>query len=178
MKETIQQTEGLCKEAATNIRNAYDKGYKQGYADGEKASKAVFTSGILKGREEAWECAREIVGDMVEPHFESAYMVDIFGCESAITAMTNNSATEAISKIKEYEGKKKSEDRIRVGDEVSDGFDVSGVVTMITPVKIAYVLWHDGSGGRRDFDDLKKTGRHFDAIPEVLGKLAGVNHDD
>ena len=89
MKETIQQTEGLCKEAATNIRNAYDKGYKQGCADGEKASKAVFTSGILKGREEAWECAREIVGDMVEPHFESAYMVE--GINVSVTTSTTPS---------------------------------------------------------------------------------------
>lgn len=33
-KETISQTEGLCKEVATCIRIAYDKGYKQGFKDG------------------------------------------------------------------------------------------------------------------------------------------------
>lgn len=33
-KETISQTEGLCKEVANCIRNAYDRGYKQGIKDG------------------------------------------------------------------------------------------------------------------------------------------------
>ena len=173
MKETIQQTEGLCKEAATNIRNAYDKGYKQGCADGEKASKAVFTSGILKGRKEAWECARKMGLELTRDTVNK-----IFNGYDYFTAIKYLSASECIQKIKEYEEKQKANDEIKVGDEVSDGFDCTGVVTMITPIKIAYVLWRDGSGGRRDLNDLKKTGRHFDAIPEVLGKLAGVNHDD
>ena len=32
-KETISQTEGLCKEVTNCIRNAYDRGYKQGRKD-------------------------------------------------------------------------------------------------------------------------------------------------
>ena len=108
-KETISQTEGLCKEVANCIRNAYDKGYKQGQKDMEQDTMAVLENGKMIGREEAWECARKIIEDVVEPHFESAYMVDIFGCESAITAMKNNSASEAIAKIKEYEEKQKQD---------------------------------------------------------------------
>ena len=100
-KETISQTEGLCKEATTNIRNAYDKGYKQGYADGEKASKAVFTSGILKGREEAWEYARKIAEreDDMRNCFHDIAPAEIFG---------KYSVSEAIAKIKEYEEKQKA----------------------------------------------------------------------
>lgn len=36
-KETISQTEGLCKEVANCIRNAYDRGYKQGFKDAAKS---------------------------------------------------------------------------------------------------------------------------------------------
>ena len=112
-KETISQTEGLCKEVAMCVRNAYERGYKQGFKDGnydkEFFCNLNFEHGTYKGLDLAWECARKIVGDVVEPHFESGYMVDIFGCESAITAMTNNSASEAIAKIKEYEEKQKAD---------------------------------------------------------------------
>lgn len=103
-KETISQTEGLCKEATTNIRNAYDKGYKQGCADGEKASKAVFTSGILKGREEAWECARKMGLNLTKDTVNK-----IFNGYDYFTAIKYLSASECIQKIKEYEEKQKAD---------------------------------------------------------------------
>ena len=173
-KETISQTEGLCKEVANCIRNAYDRGYKQGQKDMEQNTMAVLENGKMIGREDAWECARKIVGDLVEPHFESGYMVDIFRCESAISAMTCNSASEAIAKIKEYEEKQKQDDdEIKVGDEVTwRGFHDKGVVTRVNEV-CCYVMWHDGSSDIRDKDDLNKTGKHIDVLDEILEQLKG-----
>lgn len=106
MSKDYSNLEGLIGNVKESIRNAYDKGYKQGFNEGFNDGKA---QGRNEGLFEAWECAKKIVGDVVEPHFENAYMVDIFRCESAITAMTNNSASEAIAKIKEGEEKQKAD---------------------------------------------------------------------
>lgn len=135
MSKDYSNIEGLIGNVKESIRNAYDKGYKQGEKDGydsglrgynlqkttmlDKSNfsreqynldlQTSYDCGYQRGLDDVWECCRKIVGDMVEPHFESGYMVDIFRCESAITAMTNNSPSEAIAKIKEYEEKQKAD---------------------------------------------------------------------
>lgn len=169
-KETISQTEGLCKEVATCVRNAYDRGYKQGEKDGYEYGKQ---DGYNRGSYDAWECARKIVETLVEPHFESGYMVNIFRCESAITAMTNNSASEAIAKIKEYEETSKVDDEIKVGDEVEHNFNQYKVVAITESGKCCCV-----GDVTRFFakEDLKKTGRHFDQIEEIM-KQIGVDDE-
>lgn len=137
-------------------------------------NQVIFDKGYKDGLNDAWKYAKKIVGDVVEPNFESGYMVDIFRCESAITAMKNNSPSEAIAKIKEYEEKQKqANDEIKVGDEVIDGevFNSGkGIVTFASPL-LLYVLWYDGSTGKRKLEDIKKTGRHFDQIAEALEQL-------
>lgn len=188
-KETISQTEGLCKEVANCIRNAYDRGYKQGQKDMEQDTMAVLENGKMIGREEAWEYARKIIGDVVEPHFESAYMVDIFRCESSITAMTNNSAIEAITKIKEYEEKQKQTNEIKVGDEIliHNIQDVETYKAVVMDIDMDKGLWifdenacntviepNRYIGGEADIE-VRKTGRHFDQIVEVLKQLKDEN---
>lgn len=151
-------------------RAIFDKGYEQGCNEGFNNGRA---QGRTEGLFEAWECARKIVADMVEPHFKSGYMVDMFGCESAITAMKNNSASEAVKRVKAWEEKQKADSEIKVGDEVVDGEafnSVKGIVTFVSPI-ILYILWYDGSTGRRKLTDVKKTGRTFPKIAEVLEQL-------
>lgn len=190
-KETISQTEGLCKEVATCVRNAYDRGYKQGFKDGNYDKEFFynlnFEHGTNKGLD-AWECARKIVGDVLEPHFKSAYMVDIFRCESAITAMTNNSASEAMAKIKEYEEKQKQdEDEIEVGDEIlihniQDAETYKAVVMDIDMDKGLWIFDENACNtviepnryiGEEADIEVRKTGRTYPQIAEVLEQMKG-----
>ena len=63
-------------------------------------------------------------------------------------------------------------DKFEVGDEVIDNGDY-GVVTWIGDDII--VMWNDGSSGYYGPADVKKTGRHYDEISAVLGKLKEGN---
>ena len=175
-KETISQTEGLCKEVANCIRNAYDRGYKQGQKDMEQDTMAVLENGKMIGREEAWECAKKIAlrKDEARNAFRDIAPVKVF---------EEYSASEAIAKIKEYEDKhsKKQTDEIKIGDEViylndgdsSDGykgivigFDGKGYYN----VKL-YKEWSSWAILLGTY--LIKTGKHFDQIAEVLEQLKG-----
>ena len=80
-------------------------------------------------------------------------------------------ASEAIAKIKEYEDSKQE---IKVGDEV---ITASGkaVVMGVGPVHFEYV-YADGSHGYDEVKNVKKTGRHFPEIAEVLQKMKETNN--
>ena len=83
------------------------------------------------------------------------------------------SPSEAIAKIKEYEEKQKQTNEIKVGDEVIDGEvfnNGKGIVTFASPI-ILCIMWYDGTTGRRNLTDVKKTGRTFPKISEVLEQL-------
>ena len=136
----------------------------------EQDTMAVLENGKMMGRVEAWECCRKLFATMPEKDIEQAFYTEWHN--GGFNALMNLNVTDAIRRIEEYE-KKKKDDEIKVGDEVSDGFDATGVVTMITPIKIAYVLWTDGSTGKRYLEDLKRTGRTFPQIAEILEQLKG-----
>lgn len=171
-KETISQTEGLCKEVATCIRIAYDKGYKQGQKDMEQDTMAVLENGKMIGREEAWECCRKLFATMPEKDIEQAFYTEWHN--GGFNALMNLNVTDAIRRIEEYE-KKKKDDEIKVGDEVTES-DPSGkgIVTRANEV-CCYVMWADGSSGSRGKDDLHKTGKHIDGLDEILKQLQEVN---
>lgn len=127
-----------------------------------------------EGREEAWEAAKKIVlsseyGGIPVGEFQS-----IFGNEAYVSnVFTKISINDAIEKIKSYEEQqKKAADEIKVGDEVT--YDNSiGVVTKKANIGVNkyYVLWKDGSSGHCNKSNLKKTGRHFPQIQEMLDQM-------
>jgi hypothetical protein len=81
----------------------------------------------------------------------------------------SNSASEAIAKLKAIGDK---QDEIKVGDEVKIDGD-KGIVIALQPRP--YVLNEDGTGSlwlsNNDGLANNKTGRHFDAITEVLKQM-------
>lgn len=104
-------------------RAVFDKGYYQGYKDGELSrlrtdsnetyraacEKAAFERGL----DTAWECARKIL------HWGSIIQRNIFGMVDDIPILDNFTASEAIAKIKEYEEKQKQDNnKIGIGDEI------------------------------------------------------------
>jgi phage terminase small subunit len=106
------------------------------------------------------------MSEVIDARFRNNFMVEIFECDNAMGAMKVYSAYEAIEKIRQYEQEK---EEIQVGDEV---ITASGkaVVTGVGPVHFEYV-YADGSHGFDKVKNIKKTGRHFPEIAEVLRKM-------
>lgn len=165
----------------------FDAGYEQGYNegtashDGERGSiyYGGYGDGYKDGLNDAWKCAKKIICDVSRGGY-STYVLreEIFDTARISDIFLNFSVSEAIAKINEYEEKQKQADNgIKVGDEVVDGevFNSGkGIVTFASPV-ILYVLWYDGSTGRRKLTDVKKTGRTFPKIADVLEQLKEEN---
>lgn len=109
-KETMSQTEGLCKEVATCIRIAYEKGYKQGQKDMEQDTMAVLENGKMIGREEAWECVKKLAYEKTEGGFDFKELKEIFDGKILTTEILQNySASEAVKRVKTWEEKQKSD---------------------------------------------------------------------
>lgn len=116
------------------------------------------------GLNEAWKAARKIACLSSDDGYTMEELIEIFGLESISIIFKEQSANEAITKIKEYEN------RIGVGDEVKwqngigviieyDGYST----TVMKPNGTATIVYNETA--------LKKTGRHFPQIEEVLKKL-------
>ena len=177
-KQTTEQTVGLCREAMTNIRNAYDRGYKQGYKDGKTD---VVTTSYEKGLNDAWEAARKIMlsksngglgYEVVLKIFQQAY---ITGTEH-FDILRERSASEAIAKIKEYEeqAKEEEEEGFKVGDEVTS--DVQRFIVLGIDAGGWYHLWCLDNGLTYDTicsKDLRKTGRSFPDLVELFKQMKG-----
>ena len=114
-KETISQMEGLCKKVANCIRDAYDRGYKQGFKDGnydkEFYCNLNFEHGTYKGLDDAWECAKKLACEKTEGGFDFKELKEIFD-GNILTAdiLQNYSASEAVKRVKAWEEKQKAED--------------------------------------------------------------------
>ena len=186
-KQTTEQTIGLCREAMTNIWNAYDKGYKQGYKDGEDIEQkngAITKAEVAKmeyerGLNDAWEAARKIVLPS-DCYTNGLYgnMKEIFGLNDYLArgVFTDFSASEAIAKIKEYEEKQeeqtKEEEEFKVGDEVIS--DARRFVVLGIDASGWYNMWCLDNGLTYDnlcSKDLTKTGRSFPQLAELFKQM-------
>ena len=174
-KETTEQTVGLCREAMTNVRNAYDRGYKQGYKDGKTDIAPTYYE---KGLNDAWEAARRIVLPS-DCYANGLYgsIKEIFGLNDYLArgVFTDFSASEAIAKIKEYEEKQKQDDeKFKVGDEVIA--DERRFVILSMDNGGWCNLWCLDNGlthSNIPSNDLKKTGRSFPQIAEIFKQMKG-----
>ena len=121
----------------------------------EKAQEEAYQ----KGLSDAWDAARTL--------WNTPNRKEIFGHTTFNTVLTTLTAQEAIEKIRQYEQEK--EEQIQVGDEV---ITASGkaVVMGVGPVHFEYV-YADGSHGYDEVKNVKKTGRNFPEIAEVLQKM-------
>lgn len=176
-KETTQQTVGLCREAMTNIWNAYDRGYKQGFKDGKTN---VVTTSYEKGLNDAWEAARKIMlckskgGLGYEVVLNIFKQPDITGTEH-FDILYKRSASEAVAKIKEYEEKQEEqakEEKFKVGDEVIS--DIRRFIVLGIDAGGWYHLWCLDNGLTYDMicsKDLTKTGRSFPQLAELFKQM-------
>lgn len=181
MSKDYSNLEGLIGNVKESIRNAYDKGYKQGVNDGSLDVKMRVDGAYEKGLNDAWECARKIMLSDEDGGIAHIDIQKIFG-GSYYQAMMNYSPSEAIAKIKEYEEKQKQvADEIKVGDEVYIIMEnYPSVVTCIFSESgldnpKAVHITKSGKYAVTPLSQLHKTGKHFDQIAEVLKQLNEVS---
>lgn len=94
---------------------------------------------------------------------------DMMGCMTNFgEVMYNVPYQEAKAK---YEAWRAERDEIRVGDEVEEiALNMRGIVTWIGDASCS-VMWDDGRPSTEFQKELRRTGRHFDEVEELLEKI-------
>lgn len=118
-----------------------------------------YIDGLKRGQNEAWEFAWEVL-QLDLPVFR-----EIFGYDT-------DKMDYRDYKYK-YEAWKKQKDEIRVGDEV----EICGTIGIVTRVpyldeeRVHYIAKSGTVYCNNSYAEIKKTGRHFDEIEELLKKM-------
>ena len=158
------------RQAQDLIEQAYQRGYKAGQ---EIVLTGVSDKCIEKGRNEAWAAAQTILKLCCS--IDNEVLNAIFGTTSVLEIVHTCPPSEAISKIKAYEEKKKQEsDKIKIGDEVAfPGGTKLIVIGLSGDGKTFDGLYAGGEGVDKALDknQVTKTGRHFSELTELLKKL-------
>jgi hypothetical protein len=198
-KQTTEQTLGLCREAITNIRNAYDRGYKQGYKDGEDIEQkngAVTKAEVAKmeykrGLNDAWETAKKIAlasstdEEMNKIFGDDFYYMSLsaffnkYSVDEVMSKIKKYSVDKVMLKIKEYEEKQKQKQKpieveFATGDEVIS--DARRFVVLGIDNGEWYQLWCLDNGLTYDnicSKDLTKTGRSFPQLVDLFKQMKG-----
>ena len=120
-----------------------------------------------RGLDDAWAAARKIV-KMPDPPYWGVfdeYKDDLF---RKITA------TEAIAKLKAYEEKQQTDDKIKVGDFVKPCANGTSVIDPFVVTKVSddhvWGICADGSWNYWEINDVIKTDKHFD-IEKILEEM-------
>lgn len=120
------------------------------------------------GLNEAWALARDIIALPTSENESLAWVrKNVFGDDTLFDIIRNNSASEIIKKIKEYE-------EIIVGDEIIDKYGWKSVVTNKDIYNGITIMFSDGTYNelcQKAVSDFKKTGRHFPEIEEILKRM-------
>lgn len=131
-----------------------------------------------QGLDDAWKTARKICAHVSHGGLSCDTLDSIFRTHFFEEISHENTASEAIEKIRQYEKQKKAEEeKIKVGDEVIGKFGFfRGVVVGIdlqsqkaSVLNVGYQLPQTYSLNCID----RTTGRHFSQILEVLEQLEG-----
>ena len=124
-----------------------------------------------RGLDEAWKAARRISVIELNGGLAGKELMKIYGTMDIHKIYDDNTASEAIDKLKAYEEKQKADNRIEVGDEVNWLGDCFIVTRIFQPRNMKEqcdgidddgCVYHDVL-----MDDLEKTGRRFD-IQKIL----------
>ena len=179
---------GMIRNINGTLNGIFDKGYTQGYTDGfedgkksvenlsEKITDKDIDDAYDRGLNDAWEAAGKIFKGIDGGGFFASELIEIFGEIPLSTILERNTPQEAIAKIKEYEGKKKQDAEINVGDEVIDEFGIKAVVVRVVHYseEDGILTWDGVQMAIASANELKKTGRTFPEIVEILKELRGV----
>ena len=151
-----------------------DSAYAHGYTEAESKYREIRDElekqAYQKGLKDAWEAARKIA------KLNTDEQKRLFGCFGIYFVAHEFSASEAIEKIRQYE--KEKEEQIQVGDEVEN--TQTGARFIVTHMwvnnhgeKGVSGFNHECSAFSTALDLVRKTGRHFPEIADVLEKMRG-----
>ena len=165
----------LDKAKADGYDAGYDTGYNNGLKDGNKIADKdlkeiqdstydVAYNTALKDTDHAMDVLKGMTETECAEWFED--------CEEIGDVVCGFTVQRIVEIIKAYEEKKEAE--IKVGDEVITWANDKAVATRVED-NCVRVMFKDGSGFREShtINELKKTGRHFDEVEQLLNKLMG-----
>ena len=163
-------------------KQAYQRGYKEAYDTAYADAEEIYESGkramYQKGLKDAWEAARKICLEECDGGMQISVIKDIFNVSYYRDALRDYSASECIEKIRAYEQEK---EEIHVGDEVKNTqTDARFIVTHMwvnnRGEKGVSGFNYECSAFSTALDLVRKTGRHFHEIAEVLRKMGETNN--
>lgn len=183
-KMNEQRTKDMKKQARELIEQVYQRGFNVGYEEGkgqawsEEIKKYEIGPDkkkeyIEQGRNEAWEAVKKFYLPVVDGGLPGEAIKELFGAHNWIGIVQNFSASEVVEKLKTWEQKQQEDEiHVDVGDEVTTddgrkmivlGRDCGGWYHLLNYTGLTY--------DRICSSDIKKTGRHFPEIAELLKKL-------
>ena len=165
---------------SNNLEQVRKEAYEKGYEDAEEKYNDGYSDGYDAGLDDAWEASRKIGCGTAQGGFSPEMMRNVFGtsCFSS-NVFRELTASEAITKIKEYEEDKQ---RIKVWDEIYcvGRPDIKVCVTDVEDGNFSgFTVEHPDNSNighvysSRSFDGWEKTGRHFTEIGTVIEKMRG-----
>ncbi|HBI2170500.1 TPA: hypothetical protein KZI03_000571 [Listeria monocytogenes] len=131
-------------------------------ADFEKSKIVNLNAGRLAGQDEAWKLAQKIFRGAHDNGYSPKELMQIFGCEISKPCLVENTYSEAVAKVAEWE---KAKEKICVGDVVrfKNNNRVEFCVTEILDDSFLYGIDAEGSiFSGRNIKLVEKTGRHID----------------
>jgi hypothetical protein len=163
----INEHFGDLQDTAYKTKCGYCNEYQRGFEDGKKTpSELASNAEYQRGLNDAWECGKKLAWTAKYGGYGER-LSDVFGRDDTFD-FYDYTPNEAIEKLKAFEQK---QDKIEVGDELTAYSGVKCIATVADYENdIFYVLFSDGSSGKRDVKTLKKTGRHFD-IQKILEEM-------
>lgn len=126
MSKDYNVIDGIIKQTRECVTDAYNKGYKDGYMDGQVVTQQAFDAeyergfndghkALVKdmdgkttyqrGLEDAWNVIHKIVADVPEGGLDACSLRDIFGLITLPQIISEYSPQDVMQKIKEYEEK-------------------------------------------------------------------------
>ena len=131
------------------------------------------------GLSDAWECARKIILCQSKGGFSADAYTKIFGYDlTTYEVLKNYTASEALTKIKEYEEK---ENEIKLWDEViikksSYGYaGHKGIVVDVQCTDEVQVLLKPGVTYYYDTAKIKRTGKSYPELANILNQLKEID---
>lgn len=173
--------ERLCRE---DTQKKAEEAFQKGLEDGTNLREPVAAAGRLRGLEDAWEAARKIghASQMQLKEMGFEFNSNEWLYNPSWYVVMNYTAAEVIEKIKAYEEKPKTDDEIKVGDEmqhVTESGTETGVRCIVFDIKGDYMRGIASDGHTIKCSSQvnrwwKKTGRHFN-VEEILDEM---KHED
>lgn len=156
LKKVIQEELDVIQDGFLKIKEAVD--------DMEEGDRKAI-------EDEVWEFAKKIGS------FNGLSKYDLGECFGHTTIQGVMTTYDIYREAKrKYEEWRKQKDEIRVGDEVE--YECDGIVRFVvtgfcgeTAFGFKYQCDYDDVGEYCDIEDLRKTGRHFDEVAELLEKM-------